>query len=246
MIRTLLADDEALARDRLRDLLRPFAELVVVGDAADGEQAIEKIVTLQPDLVFLDVQMPGCSGMDVVRSLGQPRPKIVFCTGFDQYAVEAFELAALDYLLKPVSRVRLSAAIERIRSTHRAAWDAGVTRVARAKGLAMTRFLARRGASFRVVAQADVLYFGSEDGLTALHTAKERHWMEPTLNDLEQQLDPAVFFRVSRAVIVRLDAVVELRPLPGGHGEAVLRDGACLAVSRRRMKALIERLEGRG
>ena len=108
MIRVMLVDDEQAARERLRQLLGPIPGLEIVGEAADGEQAIERIVELRPDLVLLDIQMPGCTGLEVAASLPSPRPRIIFCTAFDQYAVDAFELHAVDYLLKPVNRVRLA------------------------------------------------------------------------------------------------------------------------------------------
>lgn len=242
MMQVLLVDDEDLARDRLKRLLESAPDVSVVGEAGDGEEAVEKIVGLRPAAVFLDIEMPGCSGLEVVRSLAPPRPKIVFCTGYDQYAVDAFELHAVDYLLKPVTRARLDACLERLRQTPPAAWDSPVERLARA-GTA-TRFLARSGARYRVVPQREVEYFSSEDGLTAVHTAAGRFWMEPTLNTLEQHLDASQFFRVSRAAIVRLDAILEIATLIGGHGEVLLRCGARLQVSRRRFRDLLKRVGG--
>ena len=115
MVRALLVDDEQPARERLRRLLAAFDDLEVVGEAEDGEQAIEQILELKPDLVFLDIQMPGCSGMEVAASMPSPRPKIVFCTAFEEYAVDAFELHAVDYLLKPINRARLARALQRVR-----------------------------------------------------------------------------------------------------------------------------------
>jgi len=108
----LLADDEELARTRLRKLLAGYGDVIVVGEAGDGEEAIQQVAELRPDAVFLDIKMPGADGLEVVRSLGSRRPKIVFCTAFDEYAVEAFELHAVDYLLKPVTRARLAVCID--------------------------------------------------------------------------------------------------------------------------------------
>ncbi len=116
MIRTLVIDDEQPARERLKQLLSAHTDVDVVGEADDGLQAAEKIAELTPDLVLLDIQMPGASGLDVAASLGRPRPAVIFCTAFDQYAVDAFELSALDYLLKPVNRARLAAALDRVRA----------------------------------------------------------------------------------------------------------------------------------
>ena len=112
----MLVDDEQPARDRLRQLLAGEADVEIVGEAEDGVQAIERVAELTPDLLLLDIQMPGCSGLEVAASLARPRPAIIFCTAYDQYAVDAFELHAVDYLLKPVNRARLQAAIERVRA----------------------------------------------------------------------------------------------------------------------------------
>ena len=241
-IRALVVDDEQPARERLRQLLSAFDELEVVGEAEDGEQAIESILRLKPDLVFLDIQMPGCTGMEVAASLPSPRPRIIFCTAFDQYAVDAFELQAIDYLLKPVSRARLEKAVDRVRGTAAAGQEKTLGRQGVAPGSYPTRFLAKGSARYRVIPGKDVLYFASEGGLTKVQTAEHHYWMQPTLADLEGRLDPALFFRVSRSAIVNLDAVGEVLPLPGGQGEIRLENGARLEVSRRRFPTLVDRL----
>jgi two-component system LytT family response regulator len=241
----LIVDDEELARDRLRLLLETYEGLRIVGEAGDGEQAFEQIIELQPDLVLLDVQMAGCSGIEVANALPAPRPKIVFCTAFEQYAVEAFELAAVDYLLKPVSRSRLARALERVRSWSAAETDSRVERLIRSPKLAPTRFLGRRGQRFRVIPQKEVVYLGSEGGLTKLYTSTESYMMEPTLSEFERRLSPSAFCRISRTAIVNLDYVSEVAMLVGGHGDAVLTTGAHLDVSRRRLRLLMDALEGK-
>ena len=240
-IRALLVDDEQPARERLRRLLGEVADVEVIGEAEDGEQAMGEIARLAPDVVFLDIQMPGCTGMEVAASLAAPRPHIIFCTAFDQYAVDAFELRAVDYLLKPINRARLEKALERIRrgSESNDSIDAAMQAVARP-----TRFLARRGTTYRVVPAREVLCFLSEGGLTKLQTAEQHYWMTPTLNELETRLGDRQFFRVSRAAIVNLDAVREIIPTVGGNGEVALRDGSRHEVSRRRFKDLTDRLGG--
>ena len=240
MIRALIVDDEAPARDRLRMLLGEVADVEVVGDAEDGEQAAERIAALAPTVVFLDIQMPGCSGLEVAASLPASRPHVVFCTAFDRYAVDAFELNAADYLLKPVTRARLAKALDRVRRGETT--PEAVTRVLR--GQPATRFLGRKGASYRVVHAREVLCFVSEGGLTKIQTADGHLWLPPTLNDLEARLDPRQFFRVSRAAIVNLDAVREVVPSEGGGGKAALRDGTRVEISRRRLRDLTERLSG--
>jgi two-component system, LytTR family, response regulator len=238
MIRALLVDDEELARDRLRRLLAESPDVQIVGEAADGTEAMERIAELTPAVVFLDIQMPGCTGLEVAAALSDPRPHIVFCTAYDRYAIDAFELHAVDYLLKPINRARLAQALDRVRAgAAPPAFDAAVQAAAPVR-----RFLGRKGNRFRVVAASDVLAFVSENGLTKLLAAGEHYWVSPTLNDLEARLDAAQFCRISRAAIVNLDAIEELTPSASGNGEVTLRDGTKLEVSRRRFKELTDRL----
>jgi two-component system LytT family response regulator len=242
MIKALLVDDEDLARSRLKSLLRAFTDIEIIGEADDGEQAMEKIQELKPDLVFLDIQMPGCSGTEVAQSLAAPQPKIIFCTAYDQYALEAFELSALDYLLKPITRARLTKAIEKVR-------QAGPKRPAPpAETLAAkahsypTRLLAKRAGRYRVIQQNEVFYFAFEEGLTRLHTADQDFLMDLTITELENRLNPRVFFRISRAAIINFNHVHEVSPLPGGYAWVTLRNKTRLEVSRRRLKDLMEKL----
>ncbi len=244
MIRTLLVDDEQPSRERLRQLLGAHADVDVVGDAEDGVQAVERIAELSPDLVLLDIQMPGLSGLEVAASLGRPRPAIIFCTAFEQYAVDAFELHAVDYLLKPVNRSRLQAALDRIReSSGSRARDGQLDRAMRTAPLTPARFLARKAGRLRIVGRSEVVAFTFEEGLTRLHTATEQLWMQPTLAALARRLDEQTFFQVSRNAIVSLDAVKEAKAFPDGTGEVLLSTGMKLLVTRRRWRALIDHLE---
>jgi two-component system, LytTR family, response regulator len=242
-VRTLLVDDEQPARDRMRQLLTNVAGIDIVGEAEDGVQAIERIAELAPDLVMLDIQMPGCSGLEVAASLGRPRPAIIFCTAFDQYAVDAFELQAIDYLLKPVNRARLQAAITRVQEQRASTRDRQLDHATRGERLSPMRFLGRKGTRFRVVPRHEVLAFTFHEGLTRLHTATEQLWMQPTLAALARRLDPGAFLQVSRTVIVHLDAIREARPFPDGTGEVVLTNGLTFPVTRRRWRALLDHLE---
>jgi two-component system, LytTR family, response regulator len=245
MIRTLLIDDEQPARERLKQLLGAHPDIAVVGEAGDGVEAAERIAELTPDLILLDIQMPGASGLDVAASLGQPRPAVIFCTAFDQYAVDAFELSALDYLLKPVNRARLAAALDRVRArTSAPGRDRALEQLTQSAGLAPTRFLARRGARFRVVPAQEVVAFTFVDGITRLLTAAEQLTMQPTLAALARRLDPRQFVQVSRSAIVRLDAIKEARPFSDGTGEISLANGQTMVVARRRWRELLEKLEG--
>jgi len=244
MIRVLIVDDEQTARERLRHLLALIPDVEVAGEAADGEQAIARIAALRPDLVLMDIQMPGCSGLEVVASLPSPRPRIVFCTAFDQYAVDAFELHAVDYLLKPVNRIRLAHSIDRVRQAPAPEPAGPLDRALRAVRPANLRLLARVGDRYRVIPLSDAVYFSSGDRLTTLHTRERDYVVDPTLNELEERLDPAAFFRVSRAAMVNLNAVREVLPLTGGVADVVLSTGVRLEVSRRRVKDLLALLGG--
>lgn len=246
MIRTLVIDDEQPARERLKQLLSAHADVEVIGEAGDGVEAAERIAELSPDLVLLDIQMPGASGLDVAASLGKPRPAVIFCTAFDQYAVDAFELSALDYLLKPVNRARLAAALDRVRAALAKApvgRDRELEQLTQSKGMAPTRFLAKRGNRFRVIAADDVVAFTFVDGVTHLLTATEQLSMQPTLLALAHRLDPQAFFQISRNVIVRLDAVKEAKPFTDGTGEVLLANGQTMLVARRRWRLLLDKLE---
>jgi two-component system LytT family response regulator len=244
MIRTLVVDDEQPARERLKQLLTAHADVEVVGEAADGIEAAEKIAELSPDLVMLDIQMPGASGLDVAASLGKPRPSVIFCTAFDQYAVDAFELSALDYLLKPVNRARLAAALDRVRvASAPSGRDRALEQLTQGPGLAPIRFLARRGNRFRVVPATEVIAFTFIDGITHVTTATEQLSMQPTLAALARRLDAESFFQVSRNAIIRLDAVKEAKPFTDGTGEILLSNGQTMLVARRRWRLLLDKLE---
>jgi two-component system, LytTR family, response regulator len=236
-MRVLIVDDEAPARARLRQMLAAHGDVEIAGEADTGPRAMEMIAELKPDAVLLDIQMPGASGIDVAASLTEPRPRIIFCTAFDQHAVDAFELHAVDYLLKPISRARLAKALDRIRT-------AGPPSGASHASMAPVRFLVRSASHYLVVDAARVWYFASEEGLTRLVGETGQFWMDPTLNELEQRLDGTRFFRISRAALVHLNAVAEVSPMPGGSGEVVLKNGQRLEVSRRRFRELLAALEG--
>ncbi len=233
-MRILIVDDEAPARARLRQMVSSQEGFEIAGEAATGVEAIKLVSELKPDVLLLDIQMPGCSGIDVAASLPNPRPQIIFCTAHDQHAVDAFELHAVDYLLKPISRVRLSEALQRVR-TQAAAPPAQIR---------PARFLVKNASHYLVVGEARVLYFSSEDGLTKLIAANGQYWMGPTLNELEQRLDRSRFFRISRAALINLNAVEQVFPLPGGSGEVLLSNGVRLEVSRRRFNDLLQLLDG--
>jgi two-component system, LytTR family, response regulator len=241
-VRVLIADDEAPARARLRQMLAAETDIEIAGEAESGSEAMRMAIELKPDVMLLDIQMPGSSGIEVAASLAKPRPRVIFCTAYEQHAVDAFELHAVDYLLKPISRARLHEAIERVRALD-GSQERALDEVVRAQPAG--RFLVRSASRYMVVPESRVLYFSSETGLTRLVAENGQYWMEPTLNDLERRLHPSHFFRVSREAVVNLDAVTEVLPMPGGSGEVVLKNGARLEVSRRRLREMLLALEGR-
>ncbi|MDR3702717.1 MAG: LytTR family DNA-binding domain-containing protein [Candidatus Sulfopaludibacter sp.] len=242
-MRVLIVDDEAPARARLRQMLASQPDAEIAGEAETGVQAMELAAALHPDLILLDIQMPGCTGIDVAACLPPPRPHIIFCTAFDQYAVDAFELRAVDYLLKPITRARLAQALDRVRAFPPGEdRDQALDLATRQPRFPPSRFLARSGSRYLVVGESQVLYFASEEGLTRLVGDTAQYWMDPTLNDLEKRLDPARFFRISRHALVNLNAVTEVFPLPGGSGEVALKNGQRLEVSRRRFRDLLAAL----
>lgn len=243
-MRVLIVDDEAPTRVRLRQMLGAHADVEIAGEAETGIEAMEMTAQLHPDVVLLDIQMPGSSGIDVAASLPPPRPHVIFCTAYDQYAIEAFELDAVDYLLKPVSRTRLGQALDRVRSRLATGEspDSGLDRTVRRRPSGPARFLVRSGTHYVVVAESHVLYFGTEGSLTRLVSDTGQYWMDPSLNDLEKRLDPTRFFRISRAALINLNAVTKVTPETGGCGEVVLRNGETLEVSRRRFRDLMNTL----
>lgn len=216
-ISTVIVDDEQLARDELSFLLKEFPEVEVVGTACDGLKALELIQLLEPDLVFLDVQMPGLDAMGVIRALRAkdvPLPYFVLATAFDHYAVEAFRMEALDYLLKPVDRERLAATIER---ALRSVQDRGKTLAPEPAGprasSAHSKILVKSSGRHFVVDAHDIVYATIEDGLiTIVTTALEGESNYRTIEELQSNLDPATFWRVHRSYLVNINRIKEVIP----------------------------------
>lgn len=238
-VRTLIVDDEPVARAGLRAMLMAFDWVEVVGEAADGAAAVEAIRRLQPELVFLDVQMPGLLGTDVLRRVAH-QPFVIFTTAYSQHAVSAFELGAVDYLLKPFGPARLSAAMERIRSA--IGEPAGIGAVERLTGALaggpISRLFVRTGASLVPLPVADVWWFAADGDYVIAHTEHTRHALLLSLSRLDARLDPQRFVRVHRAHIVNLDHVRAFERDARGHLEAELADGRRVPVSRRRAQEL--------
>jgi two-component system, LytTR family, response regulator len=246
MIRTLVVDDEPVARRRVRRLLGHEPDVTVIGECGDAASAIDAVLTTHPDLVFLDVQMPDADGFDVIRAVGDSMPAVVFVTAFDHYALSAFEVHALDYLLKPFTRPRFASTVARAR-THLARGDRRLDNLIRDLGSRtryLSRFVVRVDNRVRLVAADRVDWIEAADNYVVLHAGVETFTVRDTLTRLDAELDPDVFVRIHRSTVVRLDRIVEL--LPSFHGDfvVVLRDGSRLAMSRTfrpRIEALLKR-----
>jgi two-component system, LytTR family, response regulator len=241
-MRILIADDEQPARERLKRLLADIEGVELIGEAEDGPQAVELIERERPDLVLLDIQMPGLDGFGVVEALEEP-PPIVFVTAYDEYAIRAFEVNALDYLLKPISRERLEQAIRRAHEAQAAGQDltsrlAPLLESLAGQGHYLTRLAVRDKNRIRVLDADAVDWIGVEDEQTFVHVGSEAYLIRRTLADLEMRLDPARFFRAHRSAIVNLDRVKEIIPWFKGSHKLRLTTGAEVELSRAQARAL--------
>jgi DNA-binding LytR/AlgR family response regulator len=248
-IRTLVVDDEKLARDRLTSFLRGMDGVEIVGEARDGIEAVELIGEHRPDLVFLDVQMPGMSGFDVLEALRPDVPTVVFATAYDEYAIRAFEVAAVDYLLKPFARARVADAIGRVRerlTTKQggADLDALLARLTDRRRDPLSRVPAHAGRRILLLKPEEILWFGVEHRLVYAHTTERGFMTNFTLRELEERLDADTFFRAHKATLVNLAQVKEIVPWFGGRFKLVMRgrDDAEVIVSRAQARELRQRL----
>ena len=237
-IRALIVDDEALARKRIRTLLREHPEIDIVAECSNGEEAIDAVEAHRPDLLFLDVQMPGLSGFDVLRTLGERAPLVIFVTAFDQYALEAFRVSAVQYLLKPVEREEFSSAVqraERLLQEPKGESLNAISDLLKQIGKPPT-FLQRivvksRGRTLFLKID-DVDWFESEGNYVRIHIKGEKHLLRETMGGIEEKLDPQLFVRIHRTAIVNLERIEELSPTSHGEYRVVLRGGARLTLSR--------------
>ncbi len=237
-MRALIVDDEAPARDRLRRLLRAFGDVEVVGEARDGESALRCTIELVPDVLFLDVQMPGASGLDVAASLSDPAPAVVFVTAYDRYALQAFDAAAIDYLLKPIEPARLERAIERLRvrlgdrRDADGAADAGMPGTAYAMAAARPRhLLIPDRLRTHVVVVADIAYLEAAGNYVVVHTAGRAPLMRRTLASLLEDLGEG-FVRCHRSAAVGIAHVSRIDSRGRGDTLLLLRDGRQVPCSR--------------
>jgi two-component system LytT family response regulator len=245
----MIVDDEAVARRRIRRLLARDSGAHVVGECADGSTAVEAIVAERPDLVFLDVQMPELDGFEVLQRLPPSAlSTFVFVTAFDRYALRAFDVHAVDYLLKPFTADRFAEAMHRarVRVASTGTPDASVRALVedlRGRSRYLRRLPVRVGQRVILLDVEDIDWLQAADNYVTIHAAKREHILRSTLAELEQQLDPNRFARIHRSAIVALDRVGELHPSSHGDFEVFLRDGTRLALSRR-WREQLERVLG--
>ena len=228
-MKAMIVDDEPLARRELRRLLAEFPEIEIVGEAANIEEAAVGVEQLQPDLLFLDIQMPGGTGFDLLARL-ENVPHVIFTTAYDHHAVRAFEVNALDYLLKPIEPERLAGAIARTRSTKLE------TPAVPTSGPTMERLFVRDGSRCWFVPLREVSLMVSEGNYVRLHWGKARPLLARPLSSLEQRLDPGRFFRANRQQIINLDFIESVESGVGGQLHAQLRDGPEIEISRRQAR----------
>lgn len=250
-IRVLIVDDEPPARERIRGLLADERDIRILKEVESGLEAVSAIRELSPDLVFLDVQMPGLDGFGVLDALeGERLPVIVFVTAYDAYAVRAFEVHALDYLLKPFDRDRFQATLERVRLTLGESTEESAEPVAVPLGEGsdrppLRRLLGRREGRLIVLKVAEIDWMESAANYVSLHVGKESYLVRETLQSLEQRLDPDQFIRIHRSTIVNLDRVQEIEPYFHGDYIVKLRDGQRLTLSRT-YRERVQRQLGKG
>jgi len=238
-IRTLVVDDEELARDRIQALLAEQPDVEIVGVCTDGPSAVEAIDKAQPDLVFLDVQMPECDGFDVLELLGRDRPPVaVFVTAHDEYALRAFEAGALDYLVKPFTDARFQRALERAKQrfvlskeVHRPSPEA---------------LIVKSAGQVLFVNVADIDWIDAANYYACLHVGPHTHILRRSLADLEQELQSGPFCRIHRSTIVNVHRIRGLELMDDGEYAVILKSGSRLRLSRRFRKSLQQRLGMRG
>jgi two-component system, LytTR family, response regulator len=249
-IRVLLVDDEPLARAMLREMLQGDPHVAIVGESCNGSEALEAIRTYSPDLIFLDVQMPELGGFDVLASLGNAQiPHIIFVTAYDQYAVRAFEVHALDYLLKPFDQERFDAAWQRARTQIMRDRNGGTDQrilalleELKAGNRYLERLVIKAAGRIYFLETTEIDWIEAEGNYVSVHSGKKTHLLRETISSLESQLDPRKFVRIHRSSIVRLDRIQELQPWFHGEYRIILQDGTQLTLSRNHRDKLQEAL----
>ena len=238
MIRTLIVDDVQLARERLKRCLREEAGVEVVGECDNGERAVAAIRGLRPDLIFLDVQMPALDGFGVLEALGRERlPAVIFVTAYNEYAIQAFDVNALDYLLKPVDCKRLRRAVERVRSQSAGAENfdqrfRALIEDIKSPPKHLKRLTIRQTGRTILLPTDEIDWVETYGNYLKVHAGRESHLIRGTMQQLEAKLDPEKFVRIHRSVVVNIEKVKEIHPRTNGDQDLVLHNGSGLMLSR--------------
>jgi two-component system, LytTR family, response regulator len=247
-MRVLIVDDEPLARRGVALRLKKYADMEVIGECEDGNSAVQKILELSPDVVFLDVQMPGMDGFEVLRSLPKDKiPNVIFLTAYEEHALRAFEVHALDYLLKPFSKERFAVAVDRARAQNDKASKIDFAK--RMLGLLGQqakpgfRFVVQSGSRIQVVEAGDIDWISAAGDYAELHVKGAAHLLRETMAALEAKLDPSHFARIHRSKIVNFSRILELQKVDNGEYIVKLKDGTQHRSSRTCAHRLEEWLE---
>jgi two-component system LytT family response regulator len=243
--RTLIVDDEELARKILREMLSTHPEVEVVAECANGMEAVKAAAEFAPDLMFLDVQMPKLTGFDVLELVDASKLAVIFATAYDQYAMKAFDVHALDYLLKPFSRTRFESALERAKQQkpETRAEPAALAAAARPAGQYLERIVVKDGTKVTLIPVAKLDYAEALDDYVSLVSEGKKQLKQQTISGLEMALDPRLFVRIHRSFLVNLERVVRIEPYAKDSKVAILTNGVKLPVSRAgfaRLKKLLE------
>jgi two-component system LytT family response regulator len=241
-MKALLIDDERLARNELRRLLAAFPEITIAGEAGNAKQAREQLAALKPDLIFLDVQMPGETGMELLESLEPPVPHVIFTTAYDEFAVKAFELNALDYLLKPVDPTRLTSAIARLEEKVSGGTAEAAKPAPRDRLAADDKVFVREGDRCWFVEVKAIRLLESEGNYTRVHFENAQPQLFRSLNAMEERLDPKYFFRANRREIINLAWIDKIEPWFSGGLLVHLKGGAKVELSRRQAQEFREKM----
>jgi two-component system LytT family response regulator len=250
MIRAVVADDEVLARQKLRQLLRDDRDIEIVGESATALETIELVRAASPELLFLDVHMPGMDGFDVMGALSiqteTPPPRVIFTTAYDQYAVRAFEVNAVDYLLKPFTVERLRSAVQRVREQPqlRQQNPNPANGGGKAANLYTNRIIFKSRGRILFLPVSDIRWIGAEGNYVRLCTAAENHLLRETMARLEERLDPRGFLRVHRSFMVNLKHVKEVRREPNGDSVVIMDSGQKVALGRSYRSLLNDQIHG--
>lgn len=250
-IRTLIVDDEPLARDRIKRILREEPEIQVIGECGNGKEAVKAILEKHPDLVFLDIQMPEINGFDVVNALdAESMPAIVFVTAYDQYALQAFDVHALDYLLKPFNRERLHKAVaharDQIEGKRIGKLDERLSSLIadlRTERKYLERLVVKSVGRVFFLKVGEIDWIEAAGNYVKLHTARTAHMVRETMNSIESKLDPDRFYRIHRSTIVNIDRIKELHPMFSGDYAVLLDNGTELSLSRNYRERMLELFE---